>query len=700
MKTKMMKWTWMRNVLTLLGVMVGLAPALLLAGNAAWSKTAASGDWGTGANWAGSAAPGATTGTNSPDIAVFSNASSTLVTIPDANRNIAGILFTNAACGTYTNGASDGNKLLLSSGGSIYVAANVASNQFINAPLELEGDGGMYLFTNASTKTLQFGGAINGVSTAGNTNTLFVATPTSATIAITNGIGDGVNGGRLALVKNGTAGTLTLALTNTFAGGITLNAGVITLTPPTNGVGGPVLGTGPLTINGGQLYTYYSLTITATNRQTWNNNFSINFPMVTFDMGYGAVTMTTNITLTLPGGGYSDPVIVRGNIGESGGSRSLTINAPNANPALFGPSGSNSYSGGTVVNSGGLRIGNAWALGTGPLTINGGVIQQVSGNALQGISGITVLSNFNLECTSGAINLGGAPVTLSGARQAQINNGNATINGNISGTGASFALAGTTYQGYLFLGGSNTFDGGITLKPGGGNTMKLTLNHPWALGTGPLTLNQGTGQALALDASGFATLGTTNTQYWNNNSFSFLGSTNLNMGTGPVIMGTNVTLTVGAKTLTLGGTISASNNWFSLTKSGAGELVLGGANTYTGGTTVTAGRLTVGANATLGAGNVTVGTNTAVLALLGSNAIARTATLTLLASGTNACVVALSNSVPNVIAKLVVGGNTYTYAQWGTYGSTNSGARFKIPASFAGPGMLYIPGRPTVIFFQ
>ena len=37
MKTEMMKWVWMRNVLTLAGVMVVLAPALLQAGNAAWS---------------------------------------------------------------------------------------------------------------------------------------------------------------------------------------------------------------------------------------------------------------------------------------------------------------------------------------------------------------------------------------------------------------------------------------------------------------------------------------------------------------------------------------------------------------------------------------------------------------------------------------------------------------------------------------
>ena len=697
----------MRNVLTLLGVTVVLTPALLQAGNAAWATNAADGAWENGANWIGGS-PGLNSGTTSSDIATFSNASTTVAIVPDAGRNIQGITFNNAKCAPYTIGTTNGNKFLLSNGGMIVMASTVATNEIVNAPLELEGDRGTYTFTNASTKTLTLGGVINGVSTAGNTNTLLVNTPSIANTALANTIGDGANGGRLALVKNGSSGTLVLALTNTFSGGITLNAGVISLTPPA-AASGPALGTGPLTINGGQFYTYYGLTITATNRQTWNNSFSVNFPAVTFDMGYGAVTMTTNITLTLPGAGWGSPVIVRGNIGESGGSRSLTINAAISNPGYFGPYGSNSYSGGTVLNSGGLRIGHAWALGTGPLLINGGGIQQTSGNALLGVSGITWASNMSLSCTAGAINFGTAPVTIVGARQATIDNGACTIGGTIQGTNASIAIQGTSssYSGTLKLTASNSFDGGVFLAPGSNTSITVIIDHPYALGSGPLTFNPypGTGTASGSprfdnDSAGAITVATVNAEFWNTN-FVFVGTKSLHMGSGAVCLGSNgavVTATINGSILTIGGPITNGTRGCALNKAGAGELVLGGANTYTGGTTVTAGRLTVAAGGTLGAGNVTVGTTTAVLALMGSNAIARIATLTL---STNAavCVVALSNSLPNVIAKLIVGTNTYTSP--GTYGSSTSAARTKIPTSFTGPGMLQIPlPPPTTIFFR
>ena len=80
----------------------------------------------------------------------------------------------------------------------------------------------------------------------------------------------------------------------------------------------------------------------------------------------------------------------------------------------------------------------------------------------------------------------------------------------------------------------------------------------------------------------------TTAQTWGG-SFYFVGSQNLNLGSGGVTMNnTNTTITVSNNTLTVGGAISGSGT---LMKAGSGTLILAGANTYTNNTTVSAGTL-------------------------------------------------------------------------------------------------------------
>ncbi len=80
--------------------------------------------------------------------------------------------------------------------------------------------------------------------------------------------------------------------------------------------------------------------------------------------------------------------------------------------------------------------------------------------------------------------------------------------------------------------------------------------------------------------------------------------------TAPVALSSNLTVDIAAgDTLTIAGAISGLGK--SLTKMGAGSLVLGGANSFTGGTTVSGGSLIVESGASLG-GSLVIGAGSAV----------------------------------------------------------------------------------------
>src|SRR5206468_907539 len=111
-------------------------------------------------------------------------------------------------------------------------------------------------------------------------------------------------------------------------------------------------------------------------------------------------------------------------------------------------------------------------------------------------------------------------------------------------------------------------------------------------------------------------------------------------------------------------------------QNGAGTLVLSGANTYSGGTTVTSGNLVVsGASAKLGTGNVTVsGTNASTFLTISNgvaDAIFNIRTLTLAGGGTAGLAdqgyASLDTGVNEIVGALILGTATQAF---GTYGST------------------------------
>jgi autotransporter-associated beta strand protein len=508
----------------------------------------------------------------------------------------------------------------------------------------------------------------------------------AATLTVGGSISDGDN--NYSLTKAG-SGTLLLSASNTFSGGVTLNEGTLSIGHNN------AIGTGALTINGGTLYNGAARTLSNNNTHYWNGNFTSSFPINSdMNLGTGSVTMSTNISLTI-GSGWGNLLIVPGIIGESGGSRSLTLNGA-ANPGYLHLRAANAYSGGTVLNSSGIRIGHPQALGTGPLTINGGVISQTTNAPLIGISSQTWAGDFNFSATAGEINLGTAPVTLVGARKITLDNGYANVGGAISGTNASLAIWGTQYTSTFRLSGSNTFDGGLTISSTS-SVFTVCLNHPSALGTGPLTFVSRSSAgypALDNDSGKAITLTTTNAQNWNT-SFTFKGSTNLTMGTGAVTLGTNITVTVAARILGVNGPIGDGTGLArSLTKIGSGTLVLSGAGSYRGGTDITNGTLVVQTGGSLGSGNVRVFT-TGKLHLQPGDAIADTATVEVMASGTTYGKIDLTNGVVEFVSGIVLGGVTNTTP--GSYGSASSGATYVFTNHFIGAGVLRIRSNPGTL---
>ena len=144
--------------------------------------------------------------------------------------------------------------------------------------------------------------------------------------------------------------------------------------------------------------------------------------------------------------------------------------------------------------------------------------------------------------------------------------------------------------GTAMLVGDNTYAGGTNLAGG-----TLQLGHAGALGTGVLTFSGGNLDSSVADLVN----ANVNLQAWNAD-FTFVGSQNLDLGTGGVTLSANCQVTVSANTLTVGGVIGGA---FGLTKAGAGTLVLAGANTYTGATIVREGVLELGSTGKLNNGS-------------------------------------------------------------------------------------------------
>ena len=291
-------------------------------------------------------------------------------------------------------------------------------------------------------------------------------------------------------------------------------------------------------------------------------------------------------------------------------------------------SGANSYSGGTTVEGGLLQLGAGGSLAAGgALTVNGGTFD-LGGNsqavgALSGLGGTIALGSGVLTTTSSS---------------------NATLASAITGAG-SLVKQGT---GTLILTGSNTYSGGTTVGAGllQGTTDSLqgsiTNNAAVAFsqsGAGIYAGNMSGSGGLAVSGGGTVILtgnnsytgGTTVTgatlQIGNGGTSGSLAGNIVNNGA--VVFNANV---VGS----YGGVMSGTGSFTML----GGNLTVTGANTYSGGTTVSGGVLqgtitSLPGNITNNSAVVFTGSGTYAGVMSGTGILGVNATGTLTLAGAN-----------------------------------------------------------------
>ena len=433
--------------------------------------------------------------------------------------------------GNWRSGLTPGTGDFVTFAGSTRLTPNMNNNYSIGS-LAFDPTAGAFNITNDGTSTLTLTGGVT--NSSANVQTLSVPVALGGTqvfnakssgIVISNSLGDDSNDSLIGGVIAAGTNTLTLAGNNTYTGPTTVNSNSkLTIT-----------GTGQL--GGGT----YAQTITDSGIMNYNSS--------------AAQTLSGAIS----GGGI------------------LTVN--NSVAVLTLPV-ANSYSGGTLINSGIVQAQNATSFGTGTITNNGGTILLPSAAAL------TIANNLWITGTS----------TIDQNNFVGNNNFSGTLGGNgtliltnlaftSSTTFSTFTLAGsmTGFTGKIICAptsSGNPTVGFLRLNSGTSNVNTGSTNASFNLGDSPsqvtlISRNPGTidiGELTGGPAT--AAEGTRNT------------------GTGILsIGGLNTSTTFSGTIINLDPSEVAAGQVTALTKVGTGTLTLAGQNTYTGPTTINNGVL-------------------------------------------------------------------------------------------------------------
>jgi autotransporter-associated beta strand protein len=320
---------------------------------------------------------------------------------------------------------------------------------------------------------------------------------------------------------------------------------------------------------------------------TWSNSSSYQVGDQVSLNGVKYVAQASNVNVA-PG---FDPTVWTVFVGNMVGGITLTPGASNYNFSL-GADTLTFTGGGIVVNGGSVNLVNDTGVlnfngsstaGSATITTNSGAhtffASSASGGTARfilngtGILDISQLTNGGTTAGSiegpGTILLGANNLTVGGNNLSTTFSGALQDGGTVGGTGGSLTKVGT---GTLALSGVNTYTGGTTVT--GGLINFSTVNN---FGAGAITLNGGGLQ-------------------WATGSTTDISARLAAFGAGGASFDTN------GNNVTLASTLAGTGG---LTKLGQGALTLFGANSYSGGTTLTAGTLQLSGGGTLGAASGT-----------------------------------------------------------------------------------------------
>jgi autotransporter-associated beta strand protein len=425
-------------------------------------------------------------------------------------------------------------------------------------------------------------------------------------------------GGVRSITKSGN-GTLILTGNNTYSGGFTLNAGSVQVTGATNEVNNSYngFGSGILTINGGTVSTRSAGGFTTANDSAWNGSFFLyrgQTGTATWNH-QGDITLGNNITATSTNANFV--LNVSGDIGETtGGAKSLTLTALTTTL-----SGSSTYTGGTNVTSGTIQFGKTASMSaTGTVAMSTGTTLIVNAGGTGEFTGATS-GNGSIGGLLEAPAIGGqgAPVTWAGTARLGIDTTNATggsltYSGTIANRGTSMALL-KTGAGNLVLDQASTYTGATSINQG--NLVAGSNSPNGAAGAfGNTNSEVNLGVALSNSNAGLLIGGAFNVGRiiripTNNGTDS--GSRVLTIGgntadnsefSGNIFLGTTnqagrgVTLTAASGgQVTFSGVIQNPTGMdptnYTVTKAGAGTVVLSNSNTYDRATVITEGTLAI-----------------------------------------------------------------------------------------------------------
>lgn len=559
----------------------------------------------------------------------FQNGALSLATSSGTATNPA--IFRFATSAFSSNGAlTVGDGVAITSQNSAFFATASASDApaLTLASADTRGGGVLQLGdgTNVMRSATVYSLAGGGTVSASNTAT---GTPTG-TLTINNGNDAVFSGtisqgstGTIALIKSGT-GTQTLSGVSAYTGKTTVSGGVLKIAKTT------------------ALYNNTPASWTDTNLQVDSG------ATLAFNVGgtgeFTASNIQSLVALGTATGGFktgakvgidttnaSGGVFTYSNVLANPNSGGNTLSLRKMGTGTLVLDQANTFSGGTIIDAGTLRVTQPPALGGGgTVTVN---------------PGATLEADFSALGTAG------------------------TIGRTITGTGTIDATPANTFQLSFSSGILTTFSGTLNVKPSPASNARLDLNGLIASGS---TINIDTGATARLALSGGVYSGVTINLKGPGGSGP--GALRLQDNTLDALCSVNLTgdASIGGFTVTstIDAVISDGGNARALSKVGDSTLVLNAVNTYGGDTNVNGGTLRIAKPYLADASDIT---------------IASTGVLDLNFDET-------SGQVTDTVATLTIAG---VQKAAGVYGATGSGAAIIDDAHFAGIGTLTVTNGPA-----